>query len=92
MWQASSFLLFALGKLLKRGHLVYAVDVLARASRTRCLQCACLHCATCAMPPVHRVMTVSFHKYGDYFFPGTGDITDTGALNGEADKASHTRK
>lgn len=29
-----------------------------------------------------RVMTVSFHKYGDYFFPGTGDITDVGELNG----------
>ena len=27
-------------------------------------------------------MTVSFHKYGDYFFPGTGDLTDTGAMNG----------
>lgn len=25
-----------------------------------------------------RVMTVSFHKYGDNFFPGTGDIEDTG--------------
>ncbi|GBF99104.1 histone deacetylase [Raphidocelis subcapitata] len=29
-----------------------------------------------------RVMTVSFHKYGDYFFPGTGDITDVGEHNG----------
>ncbi len=27
-------------------------------------------------------MTVSFHKYGDYFFPGTGDLTDVGELNG----------
>jgi len=25
-----------------------------------------------------RVMTVSFHKYGDYFFPGTGDLADIG--------------
>lgn len=25
-----------------------------------------------------RVMTLSFHKYGD-FFPGTGDIDDLGA-------------
>ncbi len=25
-----------------------------------------------------RVMTVSFHKYGDYF-PGTGDVLDVGA-------------
>lgn len=25
-----------------------------------------------------RVMTLSFHKYGD-FFPGTGDIKDVGA-------------
>ncbi len=28
-----------------------------------------------------RVMTVSFHKYGD-FFPGTGDLKDIGASNG----------
>jgi histone deacetylase 1/2 len=28
-----------------------------------------------------RVMTVSFHKYGD-FFPGTGDIKDVGAKTG----------
>ena len=28
-----------------------------------------------------RVMTVSFHKFGD-FFPGTGDIKDTGAKDG----------
>ncbi|ESO02031.1 hypothetical protein HELRODRAFT_65955 [Helobdella robusta] len=25
-----------------------------------------------------RVMTVSFHKYGNYFFPGTGDMYETG--------------
>eukprot|EP00923_Selenidium_pygospionis_P058101 GHVN01101943.1.p1 GENE.GHVN01101943.1~~GHVN01101943.1.p1 ORF type:complete len:452 (-),score=68.24 GHVN01101943.1:222-1556(-) len=30
----------------------------------------------------HRVMTVSFHKFGD-FFPGTGDITDLGAQKGK---------
>jgi len=29
-----------------------------------------------------RVMTVSFHKYGN-FFPGTGDISDTGARTGK---------
>lgn len=29
-----------------------------------------------------RVMTVSFHKYGEYF-PGTGDIRDVGAGNGK---------
>lgn len=29
-----------------------------------------------------RVMTVSFHKHGD-FFPGTGDIKDVGASNGK---------
>lgn len=29
-----------------------------------------------------RVMTVSFHKFGD-FFPGTGDINDTGAGQGK---------
>lgn len=28
-----------------------------------------------------RVMTVSFHKYGDYF-PGTGNITDVGLERG----------
>ena len=28
-----------------------------------------------------RVMTASFHKYGD-FFPGTGGIKDTGAREG----------
>ena len=27
-----------------------------------------------------RVMTVSFHKYGDYFFPGTGDVKVGAAL------------
>ena len=30
-----------------------------------------------------RVMTVSFHKYGDYFFPGTGDVKDVGVKNGK---------
>ncbi len=30
-----------------------------------------------------RVMTVSFHKYGDAFFPGTGHLDDVGADNGE---------
>ena len=46
-------------------------------------------CGACAAtdthalpPPPSRVMTVSFHKYGDFFFPGTGDLTDTGAMNG----------
>ena len=29
-----------------------------------------------------RVMTVSFHKYGEYF-PGTGDIRDIGASLGK---------
>ena len=28
-----------------------------------------------------RVMTVSFHKYGE-FFPGTGDLTDVGTDRG----------
>ena len=28
-----------------------------------------------------RVMTVSFHKYGEYF-PGTGDLKDVGANQG----------
>ncbi|XP_044966447.1 histone deacetylase 9 isoform X1 [Hordeum vulgare subsp. vulgare] len=30
-----------------------------------------------------RVMTVSFHKYGDMFFPGTGDIKDIGDREGK---------
>lgn len=29
-----------------------------------------------------RVMTVSFHKYGDNFFPGTGSLSDIGEKNG----------
>ena len=29
------------------------------------------------------VMTVSFHKYGDYFFPGTGDSKDVGVKGGK---------
>lgn len=29
-----------------------------------------------------RVMTVSFHKYGSYFFPGTGDMYEIGADSG----------
>ena len=29
-----------------------------------------------------RVMTASFHKYGD-FFPGTGDVRDVGVKNGK---------
>jgi hypothetical protein len=36
-------------------------------------------------PTVNRprsVMTVSFHKYGDFFFPGTGDLVDVGEMNG----------
>ena len=30
----------------------------------------------------YRVMTVSFHKYGD-FFPGTGDVKDVGVRAGK---------
>eukprot|EP00002_Diphylleia_rotans_P020684 TRINITY_DN4009_c0_g1_i1.p1 TRINITY_DN4009_c0_g1~~TRINITY_DN4009_c0_g1_i1.p1 ORF type:complete len:421 (+),score=73.08 TRINITY_DN4009_c0_g1_i1:78-1340(+) len=30
-----------------------------------------------------RVMTVSFHKYGDSFFPGTGDLKDIGVDSGK---------
>lgn len=29
-----------------------------------------------------RVMTVSFHKYGNFFFPGTGDMYETGNESG----------
>ena len=34
------------------------------------------------MEHVFRVMTVSFHKYGEYF-PGTGDLRDIGAGRGK---------
>ena len=34
------------------------------------------------MENVFRVMTVSFHKYGEYF-PGTGDLRDIGAGRGK---------
>ncbi|KAK2158305.1 hypothetical protein LSH36_173g05060 [Paralvinella palmiformis] len=30
-----------------------------------------------------RVMTLSFHKYGNYFFPGTGDMYEMGAESGK---------
>lgn len=30
-----------------------------------------------------RVMTVSFHKYGNMFFPGTGDLDEVGARDGK---------
>ena len=30
-----------------------------------------------------RVMTVSFHKFGNYFFPGTGDMYEVGAEKGK---------
>ena len=30
-----------------------------------------------------RVMTVSFHKFGNYFFPGTGDMYEIGAEKGK---------
>lgn len=30
-----------------------------------------------------RVMTVSFHKFGNYFFPGTGDLFEIGVSNGK---------
>ncbi|URE13853.1 Neutral alkaline invertase [Musa troglodytarum] len=30
-----------------------------------------------------KVMTVSFHKYGDMFFPGTGDVKDIGEREGK---------
>jgi hypothetical protein len=33
-------------------------------------------------PVAARVMTVSFHKHGDYFFPGTGDLADIGERAG----------
>eukprot|EP00012_Vannella_robusta_P010640 CAMPEP_0206198044 /NCGR_PEP_ID=MMETSP0166-20121206/9403_1 /ASSEMBLY_ACC=CAM_ASM_000260 /TAXON_ID=95228 /ORGANISM="Vannella robusta, Strain DIVA3 518/3/11/1/6" /LENGTH=379 /DNA_ID=CAMNT_0053615823 /DNA_START=1 /DNA_END=1137 /DNA_ORIENTATION=+ len=31
----------------------------------------------------NRVLTVSFHKYGDGFFPGTGDVSEVGVGNGK---------
>lgn len=30
-----------------------------------------------------RVMTVSFHKFGNYFFPGTGDMYEVGIEKGK---------
>ena len=30
-----------------------------------------------------RVMTVSFHKYGNNFFPGTGDVNELGVRSGK---------
>lgn len=30
-----------------------------------------------------RVMTLSFHKYGNYFFPGTGSMFETGSQQGK---------
>lgn len=30
-----------------------------------------------------RVMTVSFHKFGDKFFPGTGDVKEIGEREGK---------
>jgi acetoin utilization deacetylase AcuC-like enzyme len=30
-----------------------------------------------------RVMTASFHKFGDYFFPGTGACKDVGGKRGK---------
>ena len=30
-----------------------------------------------------RVMTLSFHKYGDYFFPGTGNVMEVGEKRGK---------
>jgi hypothetical protein len=32
------------------------------------------------LPPL--LLQVSFHKYGDYFFPGTGDLKDIGEQRG----------
>ncbi|KAJ6967427.1 hypothetical protein NC652_004854 [Populus alba x Populus x berolinensis] len=32
---------------------------------------------------VQWVMTVSFHKYGDMFFPGTGDVKELGEREGK---------
>lgn len=37
----------------------------------------------------NRVMTVSFHKFGEYF-PGTGDVKDVGELLGSAPTHSYT--
>ncbi|KAM3202677.1 type-1 histone deacetylase 1-like [Capsicum annuum] len=35
-----------------------------------------------------RVMTVSFHKYGDKFFPGTGDMKSVEEFGNRADRMS----
>lgn len=45
-----------------------------------CRLCSeCVGSACCYVLPADRVMTVSFHKYGENFFPGTGNITSVGA-------------
>ena len=32
----------------------------------------------CLLPCTDRVMTLSLHKYGGGFFPGTGDVLNVG--------------
>ena len=44
------------------------------------LQCVL---TTRAFYTTDRVMTVSFHKFGEGFFPGTGDLDDTGIGRGK---------
>ncbi len=40
----------------------------------------------------HRVMSVSFHKYGNNFFPGTGDMFEIGAEKGKWVKSQYKLK
>jgi hypothetical protein len=37
-------------------------------------------CLRCGNSLQRRVLTVSFHKFGDFFFPGTGDLKDVGEV------------
>ena len=41
---------------------------------------ACLAALRTLFVCARRVLTVSFHKYGNYFFPGTGDFGDIGGV------------
>jgi acetoin utilization deacetylase AcuC-like enzyme len=43
-----------------------------------CVQLSSLALATLLL----LLLQVSFHKYGDYFFPGTGDLKDIGEQRG----------
>lgn len=58
-----------------------AIRLPEASTRCGCSCCACEEHSCHPGSPAFRHQ-VSFHKYGDYFFPGTGDITDVGEHNG----------